>query len=29
MFVDNAAMQLMLKPTQFDVMLCENMFGIF
>jgi 3-isopropylmalate dehydrogenase len=26
-FVDNAAMQLMLKPTQFDVMLCENMFG--
>jgi 3-isopropylmalate dehydrogenase len=27
MFVDNAAMQLMLKPTQFDVMLCENMFG--
>ena len=27
MFVDNAAMQLMLRPTQFDVMLCENMFG--
>ena len=27
MFVDNAAMQLMLKPTQFDVVLCENMFG--
>jgi 3-isopropylmalate dehydrogenase len=27
MFVDNAAMQLMLKPAQFDVMLCENMFG--
>ena len=26
-FVDNAAMQLMLKPTQFDVLLCENMFG--
>lgn len=26
-FVDNAAMQLMLKPTQFDVVLCENMFG--
>ena len=22
-----AAMQLMLKPTQFDVVLCENMFG--
>jgi 3-isopropylmalate dehydrogenase len=27
MFVDNAAMQLLLKPTQFDVLLCENMFG--
>jgi len=27
MFVDNAAMQLMLRPTQFGVMLCENMFG--
>jgi 3-isopropylmalate dehydrogenase len=27
MFVDNAAMQLMLRPTQFDVVLCENMFG--
>jgi 3-isopropylmalate dehydrogenase len=27
MLVDNAAMQLMLKPTQFDVILCENMFG--
>src|SRR5882672_7047157 len=27
MFVDNAAMQLVLKPSQFDVMLCENMFG--
>jgi len=26
-FVDNGAMQLVLKPTQFDVMLCENMFG--
>jgi 3-isopropylmalate dehydrogenase len=26
-FVDNAAMQLVLKPTQFDVLLCENMFG--
>jgi len=25
--VDNGAMQLMLRPTQFDVMLCENMFG--
>ena len=27
MFVDNAAMQLLLRPTQFDVLLCENMFG--
>ncbi len=27
MFVDNAAMQLLLRPTQFDVVLCENMFG--
>jgi 3-isopropylmalate dehydrogenase len=25
--VDNGAMQLMLRPTQFDVLLCENMFG--
>jgi 3-isopropylmalate dehydrogenase len=27
MFVDNAAMQLVLKPAPFDVLLCENMFG--
>lgn len=27
MFVDNGAMQLMLRPGQFDVMLCENTFG--
>ncbi len=27
LFVDNGAMQLILKPGQFDVMLCENMFG--
>lgn len=27
MYVDNAAMQLTLKPTQFDVMLSTNMFG--
>jgi len=27
MLVDNTAMQLMLKPSQFDVLLCENMFG--
>ena len=27
MFVDNAAMQLLLRPAQFDVLLCENMFG--
>lgn len=26
-FVDNAAMQLILNPTQFDVLLCENTFG--
>jgi 3-isopropylmalate dehydrogenase len=27
MLVDNAAMQLMLRPSQFDLLLCENMFG--
>jgi 3-isopropylmalate dehydrogenase len=27
MYVDNAAMQLTLRPTQFDVLLCSNMFG--
>ncbi len=27
MLVDNAAMQLIAKPTQFDVVLTENMFG--
>lgn len=27
MFVDNAAMQLMLNPKQFDVILTENLFG--
>ena len=27
MLVDNAAMQMVLQPTQFDVMLTENMFG--
>ena len=27
MYVDNAAMQLTLKPTQFDVILTTNMFG--
>jgi len=27
MYVDNAAMQLMLNPKQFDVILTENMFG--
>jgi 3-isopropylmalate dehydrogenase len=27
LFVDNAAMQLILRPTQFDVLLCENLFG--
>lgn len=27
MFIDNAAMQLMVNPKQFDVILTENMFG--
>jgi 3-isopropylmalate dehydrogenase len=27
MFIDNAAMQLLIKPTQFDVILTTNMFG--
>jgi 3-isopropylmalate dehydrogenase len=27
MYVDNAAMQLLRWPKQFDVLLCENMFG--
>lgn len=27
LFVDNAAMQMILNPNQFDVMLTENMFG--
>lgn len=27
LFVDNAAMQMILNPTQFDVILTENMFG--
>ena len=27
LFVDNAAMQLVLNPSQFDVILTENMFG--
>lgn len=27
MYVDNAAMQLLLKPSQFDVILCGNLFG--
>ena len=27
LFVDNAAMQIILNPAQFDVMLTENMFG--
>ncbi len=27
MFVDNAAMQLILNPRQFDIILTENMFG--
>ncbi|HMV45566.1 MAG TPA: 3-isopropylmalate dehydrogenase [Leptospiraceae bacterium] len=27
LYVDNAAMQLIVKPKQFDVVMCENMFG--
>jgi 3-isopropylmalate dehydrogenase len=27
MFVDNGAMQMILRPQQFDVLLCENTFG--
>ena len=27
LFVDNCAMQLVIKPTRFDVLLTENMFG--
>ena len=27
MYVDNAAMQLVRDPAQFDVMLCDNLFG--
>lgn len=27
LFVDNAAMQLILNPKQFDVILCSNLFG--
>jgi len=27
MYIDNAAMQLVKNPHQFDVMLCDNMFG--
>jgi 3-isopropylmalate dehydrogenase len=27
MYVDNAAMQLILRPTDFDVLVMENMFG--
>lgn len=27
MYVDNAAMQLVQRPKQFDVMVCSNMFG--
>ncbi|MFK7824633.1 MAG: 3-isopropylmalate dehydrogenase [Oligoflexales bacterium] len=27
LLVDNAAMQLVIKPNQFDVLLCPNMFG--
>jgi 3-isopropylmalate dehydrogenase len=29
LFVDNAAMQIILNPRQFDVILTENLFVIF
>jgi 3-isopropylmalate dehydrogenase len=27
LFIDNAAMQVILRPSQFDVVLCDNLFG--
>lgn len=27
LFIDNAAMQVILNPSQFDVLLCDNLFG--
>jgi 3-isopropylmalate dehydrogenase len=27
LFIDNAAMQVILNPAQFDVVLCDNLFG--
>jgi 3-isopropylmalate dehydrogenase len=27
MLADNAAMQMLLRPSRFDVLLCENTFG--
>lgn len=27
LFIDNAAMQIILRPQQFDVLLCDNLFG--
>jgi 3-isopropylmalate dehydrogenase len=27
LFIDNATMQVILQPSRFDVMLCDNMFG--
>ena len=27
MIVDNASMQLVMRPEQFDVLLCENLYG--
>ncbi len=27
LFVDNASMQLIIRPNQFDVIVTENMFG--
>jgi len=27
MIVDNASMQLVMRPEQFDILLCENLYG--
>jgi len=27
MIIDNAAMQLVMRPEQFDILLCENLYG--
>jgi 3-isopropylmalate dehydrogenase len=27
LYIDNAAMQVILNPSRFDVVLCDNLFG--